>query len=392
MDIFDKCFNYNEDKKLIEAGYYPYFITMEKNESAEAVYQGRRLVMCGSNNFLGLSTHPRVQQAAIDAIKYQGTSCTGSRFLNGTLELHDKLEAELAKWLGTESALVFSTGMQANLGAISALVGRGEYAILDKEAHASIIDGSRLSWGNIRRFRHNDPNHLEHMLKTIPKDKGKLVIIDGLYSMAGDVAPLPDIVFLCKKYDARLMIDDAHATGVLGGGRGTPTHFNVVNDVDVLMSTFSKSFASLGGFIAAKKEVINYIKHNGRSLIFSASIPAPNAAAALAALEVMQDEPELIERVVQISKYMKKEIQGLGFNVGDAYAAIIPIIIGDDERTLRLWRELFDAGVYINPILHPAVPQGKQLLRASFMATHTDEQLDKVLNTLEYAGKKIGII
>ena len=392
MDVFDKCYNYTEAKKLMEAGYYPYFITMEKNESAEAIYQGRRLVMCGSNNYLGLSTHPRVQEAAMDAIKNQGTSCTGSRFLNGTLELHEKLETEIAKWVGTEAALVFSTGMQANLGAISALVGRGDYAILDKEAHASVIDGARLSWGKIKRFRHNDPNHLAHILKSIPEDKGKLVVIDGLYSMAGDIAPLPEIVKICKEYGARLMVDDAHATGVLGGGRGTPTHFGVVDDVDILMSTFSKSFASLGGFIAASEEVIHYIKHNGRALIFSASIPAPNAAAALAALKVMQDEPELIERVVKISKYMKEEIQGLGYNVGDAYAAIIPIIIGDDTRTLLLWQELFKSGVYINPILQPAVPQGKQLLRASFMATHTDAQLDKVLNTLEHAGKKLGII
>ncbi len=392
MDIFEKCFDYTLAKEAIEAGYYPYFIPMTKNESTEAVFQGRRLIMCGSNNYLGLSTHPRVKQAALDAVEEHGTSCTGSRFLNGTLELHEKLEQELAQWVGKEAALIFSTGMQTNLGTISSLVGRRDYVILDRDDHASIVDGARLSWGQTKRFRHNEPESLERILESIPEEKGKLVVVDGLFSMEGDIAPLPELVPICKRYDARLMVDDAHAMGVLGGGRGTAAHFDMVDDVDLIMSTFSKSFASLGGFITGDEDVIHYIKHHARSLIFSASIPASNAAAAYAALEVMRDEPERIERVNQIAVRMKRDFKQLGFDTGDSQSPIIPIIVGDDERTIGLWWGLFDAGVYVNPVLRPAVPPGRQLLRTSFMATHTDEQLDRVLSVFEHAGKEVGVI
>ncbi len=297
MDIFEKCYGYTEAKEAIANGTYPYFIPMTESEGNEAVFQGQRLIMCGSNNYLGLTTDPRVHQAAIEAVERFGTSCTGSRFLNGTLELHERLEHELAEWVGKEAALVFSTGMQTNLGVISALVMRGDVILLDKDDHASLVDGARLALGETRRFRHNDMADLERVLAGIPAEKGKLVVVDGLYSMGGDLAPLPEIAALCKKYGARLMVDDAHGLGVMGGGRGTAAHFGVTKEVDLIMSTFSKSFASLGGFIAGDEQVVHYIKHHARSLIFSASIPAANAAAALAALKIMREEPERVERL-----------------------------------------------------------------------------------------------
>lgn len=392
MDIFQKCFEYDEAKKAIEAGFYPYFIPLSGNEGTEAEFQGHRLIMCGSNNYLGLTTHPKVRQAAIDAIHQYGTSCTGSRFLNGTLELHEQLESELADWVGKPAALVFSTGMQTNLGTISALVGRGDLVILDKADHASIVDGARLSLGDIKRFRHNDMEDLERVLSSALKEKGKLVVVDGLFSMEGDIAPLPEIVPLCKQHGARLMVDDAHAMGVLGGGRGTAAHFGVTDEVDLIMSTFSKSFASLGGFIAGDADVIHYIKHFARALIFSASIPASNTSAALAALEVMRSEPERIQRLNHIADYMRSEFQRLGFNTGDSQTPVIPIIIGDDMLTFTTWRLLFNNGVFVNPVIAPAVAPGHQLLRTSYMATHTDEQLERVLATFERVGKDVGLI
>lgn len=392
MDIFEKCRNYTIVKEAIAGGYYPYFIPLTENEGSEAVYQGHRLIMCGSNNYLGLTTHPKVRQAAIDAITRYGTSCTGSRFLNGTLELHEQLERELAEWVDKPAALVFSTGMQANLGIISALVERQDTVILDKQDHASIVDGAKLSWGITKRFRHNDMTDLEHVLANIPSDKGKLVIVDGLYSMEGDIAPLPEIIRLCKKYDARLMVDDAHAMGVLGGGRGTAAHHGVTDSVDLIMSTFSKSFASLGGFVAGDEDIIHYIKHHARSLIFSASMPPSNAAAVLAALQVMRAEPERIDRVNAIGARMRKELRQLGFNIGSSETPVIPIIIGDDMRTIYTWKALFENGVFVNPVLAPAVTEGRQLLRTSYMATHTDEQLDQVLEIFEQVGKQMGLI
>ncbi len=392
MDIFEKCFHYTEAKDAIAAGIYPYFLALSENEGAEVSYQGRRLIMCGSNNYLGLSTHPKVLQAAKQAIDQFGSSCTGSRFLNGTLELHEQLESALAAWVGKPAALVFSTGMQTNLGTISALVGRNDYVILDRDDHASIVDGAMLSLGEIKRFRHNDPQSLERTLQSLPEDQGKLVVVDGVFSMGGDIAPLPEIVPICKKYGARLMVDDAHAMGVLGNGRGTAAHFGMTDEVDLIMSTFSKSFASLGGFIAGDADVIHYIKHHARALIFSASIPASNAAAALAALEVMRDEPERVARVNRNAERMRKEYRALGFNIGNSQTPVVPIIIGDDAMTLQFWWMLFNAGVFVNPVFSPAVPPGYQLLRTSYMATHTDEQLDKVLEVFEQVGKEIGLI
>jgi 8-amino-7-oxononanoate synthase len=392
MDIFEKCRNYTTAKEAMAAGYYPYFIPLTENEGTEAVFQGHRLIMCGSNNYLGLTTHPKVRQAAVDAIERFGTSCTGSRFLNGTLELHEQLERELADWVGKPSALVFSTGMQTNLGAISALVQREDVVILDKQAHASIVDGAKLSWGDTKRFRHNDMADLERVLVSIPNGKGKLVIVDGLYSMEGDIALLPEIIALCKAHGARLMVDDAHAMGVLGGGHGTAAHCGVTEDVDLIMSTFSKSFASIGGFIAGDEEIIHYIKHHARALIFSASIPAANAAAVLAALHVMVEQPELVERLNANAAYMRQELKHLGFNIGESETPIIPIMIGDDMRTVFTWKALFENGVFVNPILSPAVPDGRQLLRTSYMATHTDEQLNRALEIYERVGRQMGLI
>jgi 8-amino-7-oxononanoate synthase len=392
MDIFEKCFHWTRAKDAIKEGYYPYFIPLTENEGTEVVYRGHRMIMCGSNNYLGLTTHPKVREAACRAVERYGTSCTGSRFLNGTLEMHETLECELAQWVGKEAALVFSTGMQVNLGTISALVSRGDYVILDKDDHASIVDGARLSTGEIQRFRHNDMEHFERVLQSIPENAGKLVVVDGLFSMEGDVANLPEMIPLVKKHGARLMIDDAHGMGVLGGGHGTTWHFGVNDEVDLVMSTFSKSFASLGGFIAGTEEVIHYIKHYARSLIFSASIPPGNTAAALAALHVMRDEPERVARVNENGRKMREGFKALGFNIGHSVTPIVPIIIGDDQLTFDTWRALFESGVFVNPVISPAVSPGHQLLRTSYMATHTDEQLNRVLDIFETVGKKMGLI
>ena len=392
MDVFEKCYKYTTAKEVQESGLYPYFIPLSGSEGNIAYYGDHKLIMCGSNNYLGLTTHPKVIQAALDAVKEYGTSCTGSRFLNGTLELHERLESELADWVGKEAALVFSTGMQVNLGTISALVAQGDYVILDREDHASIYDGAKLSWGEVKRFRHNDMESFERVLSRLPEDKGKLVVVDGLYSMEGDIAPLPSLVPLCKKYNARIMVDDAHSMGVLGGGKGTAAHFGMTDEVDLIMATFSKSFASLGGFIAGDSDIISYIKHNARALIFSASIPAANAAAALASLQVMREEPERIERLNSIAEKMRKNLRELGFDIGNSETPVIPIIIGDDHKTLIAWKTLFDAGIFVNPVLCPAVAPGRQLLRTSYMATHTDDQLNQVLETYEKVGKQLQLI
>jgi 8-amino-7-oxononanoate synthase len=392
MDIFEKCYNFTYAKEFIASGYYPYFIAMQGNEGSEAIFQGRRLIMCGSNNYLGLTTHPKVRKAAIEAIETYGTSCTGSRFLNGTLELHEQLEIELANWVGKQSALVFSTGMQVNLGTISSLVCKNDVVVLDRDDHASIVDGARLGWGKVRRFQHNNVEDLERVLSGIEDNVGRLVVVDGLFSMEGDIAPLPEISQVCQQYGARLMVDDAHALGVLGGGRGTSAHFGLKDEVDLIMGTFSKSLASLGGFIAGDEDIIHFIKHHARSLIFSASIPPANAAAALAALQVMQEEPERVKRVNEIGDYMRKSYHQLGFNTGNSVTPIIPIFVGDDKRAAIIWKAMFEAGVYVNMVVSPAVPEGKQLLRTSYMATHTDQQLAKVLEIFSQVGKQVGLI
>ena len=392
MDILEKCYQFSVVKDAKETGIYPYFIPLDENEGTEVTYHGRHIIMCGSNNYLGLTTHPKVRQAALDAIERFGTSCTGSRFLNGNMKLHEDLEAELAEWVGKEDSLVFSTGMQVNLGTISALVGRSDVVILDKENHASIVDGAFLSGGKIERYRHNDMDHLKRVLESLPENQAKLLVVDGLFSMEGDIAPLPELVPLCKQYGVRVMVDDAHSMGVLGGGKGTAAHFDMTDEVDLIMSTFSKSFASLGGFIAGDADVVDYIKHQARSLIFSASIPPSNAAAALAALSVMREEPERVVRVNQIADKMRAEYQRLGFDTGDSVTPIIPIVIGDDALTFLTWKLLFENGVFVNPVISPAVSPGRQLLRTSYMATHTDEQMERVIEIFAKVGKQLGLI
>lgn len=392
MDIFKKAFDFQDVKLAKAGGFYPYFIPLDRNEGTEVVYKGRRIIMCGSNNYLGLTTHPKVRQAAMDAIKKYGTSCTGSRFLNGNMTIIEQLERELAEWTGKDSALVFSTGMQVNLGTISAVVGRGDIVILDKEDHASIYDGAILSSGKIERYRHNDIEQLEYVMAHLPEKVGKLLVVDGLFSMEGDIALLPEIIPLCKKYGVRLMVDDAHAMGVLGGGRGTAASFGVTEDVDLIMSTFSKSFASIGGFVAGQHDVIDYIKHKARSLIFSASIPPANTATALAALDIMRTEPERIKQLEENALFMREGYKSMGFNIGHSESPIIPIIIGDNERTFYAWHKLFDAGVFVNPVISPATSPGRQLLRTSYMATHTRSQLEMVLDIFGKVGKEIGLI
>ena len=391
MDLFEKCVKFTRAAEARASGYYPYFIPLEDTEGTEVVVNGKRMIMIGSNNYLGLTTHPKVRQAAIDAVRRYGTSCTGSRFLNGNLRLHDELEQDLARFVGKEAGLVFSTGMLANLGAISALVGRGEVVITDRDDHASIVDGCRLSFGEMKRFAHSDMEDLERVLRSCG-DKGKLVVVDGVFSMGGDIAPLPEIVRLCKEYGARLMVDDAHSLGVLAQGRGTSAHFGLTGQVDLIMGTFSKSFASLGGVIAGDAQVIDYIKHHARSLIFSASMSPANTAAVAAALQVIQEEPERVARVQAIGEKMRQSYRELGFNVGNSQTPIVPVLIGDEMKTFLFWKALAEAGIYVNPVVPPGVPPNQSLLRTSYMATHTDAQLDRVLDTFGQVGKQLGII
>jgi 8-amino-7-oxononanoate synthase len=393
VELYEKCAQFTAARKALKEGYYPYFIPLTDTEGTEVTIDGRRLIMIGSNNYLGLTMHPKVREAAIAALRQYGPSCTGSRFLNGSLKLHLQLEEELADFVGKEAALVFSTGYQTNVGTISALVGRDDVVITDKEDHASIVDGCRLSYGKMLRFRHGDMQSLKRALAKCEPDQGKLVVVDGIFSMGGDIAPLPEIIPLCKKYKARLMVDDAHSVGVLGeNGRGTASYFGVTDDVDLIMGTFSKSFASLGGFIAGDELAIHYIQHHARSLIFSASMPPACVAACLAALEIMRAEPERPQRLLALADRMRQGYQGLGYNTGDSETPIIPIILGDDMPTFMMWRALLDAGVYTNAVIPPAVPPSKSLLRTSYMATHTEEQMDRVLSLFEQVGKKVGVI
>jgi 8-amino-7-oxononanoate synthase len=395
VDLFDRCRRFFTDpsiaqgmgyptnvRGLREQGLYPYFIPLDQTEGTVVTIEGKSRIMLGSNNYLGLTTHPDVRAAAGEAIRAFGTSCTGSRFLNGTLALHEELEHRLASFLRKERALVFSTGYQTNLGVLSALLSRDDVVICDREDHASIVDGCRLSLGRLRRFEHNDPASLEHVLQACPERAGKLVVVDGVFSMSGEIAPLPEIIPLCRAHGARLLVDDAHAVGVLGDGRGTAAHFGVDDEVDLIIGTFSKSFASIGGFVAGEESTLHWIQHLARSLIFSASLPAPNVAAALAALQVMESEPERIERVNALAATMRERYRDLGLVVGDSRSPIVPILVGDTLKAMRVWRALFDAGVYVNVAIPPAVPSGQSLLRTSYMATHTDEQMDRVLEAV----------
>lgn len=395
MDLFDKVRGFTRAKEAMEAGIYPYFQPLSDSEGTTATFMGKEVVMLGSNNYLGLTTHPRVREAAKEAIDRYGTSCTGSRFLNGTLSFHKELDRRLAEFVGAEAAIVFPTGYQTNLGTIASIVGKGDFVILDKEAHACCVDGAMLSRGEMRRFAHNDPDSLRKVLARLPKDSGKLIVVDGVYSMGGDIARLPEVVALAKEFGARVMVDDAHSVGVLGEGRGTAAHYGleIGKDVDLVMGTFSKSFASIGGFIAGNADIIHFIQHTARSLIFSASLPAGNALTVLTALEIIESEPEHVRRVHENAAFMREGLRELGFNIGNSQTPIIPVIIGDDEvRTAFTWRSLIDNGVYTNPVIPPAVLPKGSMLRTSYMATHTREHLTRALKAFEIVGENLDLI
>jgi len=391
-DIFDKTKGFTAAKEAMALGIYPFFRALSDSEGVTATFEGKDVVMLGSNNYLGLTTDPRVKKAASEALERYGTSVTGSRFLNGTLEIHKELERRLARFVGMEAALVFSTGYQTNVGTITAIMGKGDVAILDKDAHACVVDGVMMSRGEMKRFKHNDLEDLERVLSKIDENVGKLVVVDGVYSMGGDLAPLPQLIEVCRKYGARLMVDDAHGVGVTGQGRGTGVHFGVQDQVDLMMGTFSKSFASIGGFIAGSADVIHYIQHHARSLIFSAALPAANTAAVLAALDIIESEPQHVARVWENANYMRDNLRTLGFDVGASVAPIIPVMIGDQYKTGLTWAALIEAGVYTNPVVPPATPPNASLLRTSYIATHTHGHLDRALAAFKQVGEALDII
>ncbi len=374
-------------------GMYPYFTPIQEVKGNRVRVDGREMIMVGSNNYLGLINHPQVMKAAQEAVLRYGVATCGSRFLNGTLDLHVELEERLAKFMKKEAALTFSTGFQTNQGIISTLIGRGDAIITDRMVHASIIDAARLSYGDIYKFKHNDMDDLDRIIASLKKGIGKLIVVDGVFSMEGDLANLPQIIKLAKKHSAKVMVDDAHGIGVMGkNGRGTSEHFGVEDDVDLIMGTFSKSFASLGGFVAGEKKIISYIKHFARSLIFSASITPASVATVLATLNIIESEPERREKLWAITKKMKSGFQAMGYNTGPTETPIIPVIIGSDELTFMLWKFLREDGIFTNPVIYPAVPKGQSLIRTSYSATHTDEELDTVLASFEKCGKRLGLV
>ena len=380
MDLFTKCEKYDYVNQMKKAGIYPYFHKLETKQAPEVVMEGKDIIMIGSNNYLGLTSHPEVMEAGIKAIEKYGSGCSGSRFLNGTLDIHVELEKELAEFLHKEDVVTFSTGFQSNLGIISAIAGRTDYILCDKENHASIYDGCRLSFAKMLRYNHSDMEDLERQLQTVPDTAGILIVSDGVFSMGGDICKLPEIVKLAKKYGARIMIDDAHGLGVLGAhGRGTAEHFGLEAEVDIYMGTFSKSLASLGGYMAARKDVCEYVRHNSRPFIFSASITPASVAAARAALGILKREPERVKRLAEISSYMRNKLTDLGVALKDSgdNTPIIPIYTYFNRRTFIACKMLFERGVYVNSTISPAVPVGSSLIRTSYMATHTEEQMDK---------------
>ena len=394
MDLFNKCLQYypivDTAKK---AGYYPYFIPLNSEPDRRVTIDGKELVMLGSNNYLGLTTDPRLKAAAREAIDKYGTGCTGSRFLNGTLDLHVQLEHELAEFYGKEDCLVFSTGYQTNLGTISALVRKHDIVVADKLDHASIMDGCKMSYGAVKRFVHNDPESLDRVLAKQPEDAGKLVVVDGVFSMEGDLAPLDKLVPIAKKHNARFLVDDAHGVGVVGdSGRGTAAHFGVEDDVDLIMGTFSKSFACIGGYVVGDHKTITFIRHNARSMIFSASIPPPAVATVLAALNIMKTEPERRERLWRTARKMIDGLSGMGYDIGNTETPIIPLHIGEDMKCLNFWRALYDGGIFANPVLPPAVPPNRSLIRTSYMATHTEEDTDRALELFRSVGREFGLL
>lgn len=393
MGIFEKCFEFTRAEEAMAMGMYPFFTPIQEVYGNKVKVDGKEMIMVGSNNYLGLIDHPQVQKAAQEAVDRYGVATCGSRFLNGTLDIHVKMEEKLAQFMKKEAALTFSTGFQTNQGILSTLISRKDTVITDQMIHASIIDACRLSYGDVYKYKHNDMADLEKQLLSIGNDVGKMIVVDGVFSMEGDLANLPDIVELAKKYNAQIMVDDAHGIGVLGkNGRGTAEHFGVEDEIDLIMGTFSKSFASLGGMVAGNKKVISYIKHFARALIFSASITPASVATVLATLDIIQKEPERRERLWEITDKMKSGYQSMGYDIGPTETPIIPVYIRNDELAFMLWRLLRENGIFTNPIVYPAVPKGEALIRTSYSATHSDEDLDTVLGLFEKCGKQLGIL
>lgn len=396
MDIFEKCIKFTRADEVKKAGLYPYFRAVEENEGPVVMMEGREVIMAGSNNYLGLTAHPKVIEATKKAIDNYGTGCSGSRYLTGTIDLHIKLEEKLAKFLGFESVLLYSTGYQTALGVLPTMVQRGEYLIGDKENHASLINGSMMAksmTANFIRYKHNDMDDLERVLSQIPDDAPKLVVTDGVFSVTGEIVNLPDLIKIAKAHNARVMVDDAHAVGVIGkGGRGTASYWDAIEGTDLVMGTFSKTFSSLGGFVAGPERVINYLKHNSPALIFSASPTPASCASALAALEVLEEQPELVDKLIANSLYMQKGFKELGFHIVESETGIVPVIVGDVDKAFLFWRKLYDRGVFVNAFIPPGVPPNMSMMRTSYMATHEKKHLDKILEVFEIVGKELGII
>ena len=396
MDLFTKCYDFTRADEVKALGLYPYFRPIEENEGPVVQIEGKKVIMAGSNNYLGLTAHPKVKEAAIKAVEKYGTGCSGSRYLTGTLDLHIELEERLAKFFNKEAVLLFSTGYQTAQGIIPTLVQRGDYVISDKDNHACIIAGNLMAKGataEFVRYKHNDMDDLERVMQKVPESAGKLIVSDGVFSTGGEIVDLPKLNSIAKKFGARTLIDDAHSVGVIGkGGRGTASEFGLEDDIDLTMGTFSKTFASLGGFVAGQAKVINYIKHHSPALIFSAS-PTPAAvAAALAALDILEAEPERVVRLVRNAAKVRDALKDAGFTVLEGRTAIVPVIVGNDEIAFKMWRILYDAGVFVNVFISPGVPQGRQMMRTSYMATHEDEHLDAIINIFIDTGKKLGLI
>ncbi len=391
--LFDKCKNFTRAREIQAAGLYPYFKPISHSEDTTVVIEGKPRIMMGSNNYLGLTHHPDVLAAAKAALERYGSGCTGSRFLNGTLDLHEQLESELAEFFQKEACLVFSTGYQANLGVISGLVGRGDVVFLDKLDHASIVDGATMAHGETERFNHGDLAGLERRMQRVPPNTGMMIIVDGVYSMEGDIADVPGLLKVAQKYGAALAIDDAHAVGVIGPrGDGTAAHYDLVDEVDLVVGTFSKSLASIGGFVAGSETVIHYLKHNSRPLIFTAALPPSNTAGVLEALHIMQGEPWRRDRLWTNTRMLQEGLRSLGFDIGPTKTPIVPVLIGPLEKTFLFWRQLFDAGVFTNPVVPPAVPPSQCRLRTSLMATHTSQQIGQALERFARLGKELGVI
>ena len=396
MDLFQKAYDFTRADEVKAAGFYPYFRPIEENEGPVVQIEGRKIVMAGSNNYLGLTAHPKVKEAAINAIKHYGTGCSGSRYLTGTIDLHVQLEEKLANFFEKEAVLLFSTGYQTAQGIIPTIVQRNEYVISDKDNHACIVAGNLMAksiTANVLRYKHMDMKDLERVLQKLPHDSHKLIVSDGVFSTGGEIVDLTSLVGLAKKYNARTLIDDAHSVGVIGkGGRGTASEFGLTKETDLVMGTFSKTFASLGGFVAGEAKVIDYIKHHSAALMFSASPTPSSVAAAMAALEVLIEEPERVNQLVQNAAHIRTGLKDIGFNVLEGRTGIVPVIIGDDLLSFKMWRLLYDAGVFVNVFISPGVPQGRQMMRTSFMATHKTEHLDFVIDAFKKAGKELGLI